>query len=127
VRKGDIILHGYNGCIYAISIACDKCFDCDQPAELTVENEWETKGRMINCDYTCLVVPIRTDDYLDEIVRLSLSKYGAFNKYGKGNMGYLFYINRKLAMIFIRAACKENPYLIAIDYLNELFLEDKND
>lgn len=127
VRKGDIILHGYNGYVQAISVARDACYDCTQPVELTVEELWDTDGRRVDCDYTQISNPIKTSAFTNDIIRLCQVKYSPFDKDGNGNMGYLFEINRELARIFVDASVRKNPYLASIDYISELLTEENND
>ncbi len=127
VRKDDIILHGCNGYVQAISVARDACYDCPQPVELTVEDLWDTDGRRVDCDYTQISNPIKTSDFTEDIIRLCQAKYSPFDKNGNGNMGYLFEINRELAKIFIKESVKQNPYLTSIDYISGLLKEENND
>ena len=127
VRKGDIILHGCDGYVKAISVAKDACYDCEQPVELTTENAWDKNGRRVDCEYIRINNPIKTSQFVDDILRLSNVKYSPFDKNGNGNMGYLFEINRKLARIFIAESVKQNPYLETVDYINEFLLEQDGD
>ena len=127
VRKGDIILHGCNGYVQAISVAKDSCYEGQQPKELVVEDLWDLQGRKVDCDYTYIKNPIKTSDYVSDIVRLSRVKYSPFDKYGSGNMGYLFEINRELARIFVRETIKRNPYLASVDYISTFIAENEDD
>ena len=111
VRPGDIILHGCNGHVQAVSVARAACYDCVQPQELRTEDSWDLEGRRVDCDYIMLSTPIKTSNYIEDIVRLCNTKYSPFNKYGTGNMGYLYEINREMAKIFLSAAVTANPYL----------------
>ncbi|NLN97747.1 MAG: hypothetical protein GX127_05105 [Eubacteriaceae bacterium] len=126
VREGDIILHGYEGRVQAVSIAKGEAYDCDQPEELIEEGESGQKGRRIDSDYTPFQIPIETDDFIDEIISFPVEKYDAFNKRGKGNAGYLFYISCELAKVFIEAAVKANPYLADEDYIQDLLQADED-
>lgn len=126
VRKGDIILHGCDGMLKAISVARDVCFECKQPRELEVEDLWDADGRMVECDYVSIENPIKTATFVNDIIRLCQVKYSPFDKYGNGNMGYLFEINRELAKIFVAETVRKNQYLAAIEYIDELLAEDKN-
>lgn len=123
VQKGDIILHGCNAQVQAVSIARDKCYDCIQPSELRTEELWEQAGRRIDCEYLVLDRSIRTADYVDDILRLCNVKYAPFDKDGNGNMGYLYEINRELARIFLRGIVKANPQLANVDYISKLLME----
>jgi len=126
VRKGDIILHGCNAHVYAISVARGPCYDSQMPPELAVEDMWDREGRRIDCDYIRIESPIKTSHYAEDIVRLSKAKYSPFDKDGNGNMGYLYEINRELARIFVKASVDKNPYLGAVDYIDELLSENEN-
>ena len=127
VRKGDIILHGCNGYIQAISLAKDSCYECLQPKELVVENLWDLKGRKVDCDYTYIENPIKTSDFVSDIIRLRRAKYSPFDRYGSGNMGYLFEINRELARIFVKETLKKNSYLASVDYISDFISEEDDD
>jgi len=111
VRAGDVILHGHNSHIQAVSIARAACYDCVQPKELQTEDAWDLEGRRLDCDYIMLDSPIKTANYIDDILRLCNTKYSPFNKYGTGNQGYLYEIHREMAHIFVAAAAKANPYI----------------
>ena len=123
VKKGDIILHGCKGQIMAISVAKDECFDCKQPKELEREGLWDTDGRMVKCEYNFIRNPINVYDYKDEIIKRCNQEYGPFNKYGEGNMGYLFEIDRDLAKLFIEETVESNKDLRLLDFIKELLVE----
>ncbi len=127
VRPGDIILHGYDGFVQAVSTAIGACYDCNQPTELSAEELWDKEGRRIDCDYTKIKNAIRTSDFVDDIIRLCNVKYAPFDRNGSGNMGYLFEINRDLARIFLRASVSYNPLLGEIDYIQELLTQADHD
>lgn len=127
VRPGDIILHGCNGYVQAVSTAVGECYVCNQPDELRSEDLWDLEGRRVDCDYTPIKFPIKTADFVNDILRLCNVKYAPFNKDGGGNMGYLFELNRELARIFLQASVKSNSYLEDVDYIRELLAEADND
>jgi hypothetical protein len=127
VREGDILLHGNNGYVQAISIAKGPCYDSLQPTELTEKDLWENTGRRVDCDYIYIQRPIKTSNFNDDIIRLCNVKYAPFDKDGNGNMGYLFEINRELARIFIKASTENNPYLLAEEFITEILTENEND
>ncbi len=124
VREGDIILHGCDGYVKAVSVAKGECYEYDQPNELAVEAQWDTEGRRVDCDYTLIKHPIKTADFTNDIIRLNRVKYSPFNKYGGGNMGYLFELNRELARVFLKESVKKNSCLASIDYISELLAEE---
>jgi len=123
VRPGDVIFHGFDGYIQAISTARGECYDCIQPEELRSEDLWEPEGRRVDCEYIQIPHPIKTTLVQDDILRLSNVKYSPFNKYGTGNQGYLFELNKELARIFLRETVKRNPLIGDIDYVQELLTE----
>lgn len=123
VRPGDVILHGYNAHVQAVSIAQSAYYDCVQPQELRTEDSWDMDGRRVDCDYILLDNPIKTADYVGDILRLCNTKYSPFNKYGTGNQGYLFELNREMAKIFLEAAATANPYLKSNRTITELLAE----
>ena len=119
VREGDIILHGCNGYVKAISVARGSCYDCQQPAELAVEELWERDGRRIDCNYVPVANPIKTSDFIPDILRHRNAKYSPFDRDGRGNMGYLCEINKELARTFIKATAARNPHIMAADFIDE--------
>lgn len=124
VRTGDVILHGVNGYVQAISTAKGECYDCIQPIELRQEDAWELDGRKIDCDYAYINMPIKTAAYSDAIIKFSPSKYSPFKSDGSGgNMGYLYDLNYDLAKFFIRESVKRNTYLAELDFIRP-FLSD---
>lgn len=123
VRPGDIIFHGYNAHVQAISVARGECYECAQPVELRTEDLWEQAGRRVDCEYIVLEQPIKTADYRDDILRLCNVKYAPFDKDGNGNMGYLYELNRELAQILLRGIVKINPDVEKVSYVQELLSE----
>ena len=123
VNEGDIILHGCDGYIKAISVAVSNCYDCNRPKEREFENSWNNEGRRVDLDYTILSHPIKTSDFRYDILEYCSVKYSPFDKDGNGNMGYLYELNLELARIFLRAAVQKNPYLTDADYINNLITE----
>lgn len=127
VRPGDIILHGCDGYIQAVSIARGEWYDCYQPEELRTEDMWDLKGRRVDCDYTPINHPVKTATFVDDILRLCNVKYAPFDKDGNGNMGYLYEINRELARVFLRGSAKHDHSLNEVDYVQKLLAEGDND
>ena len=123
VRPGDIILHGYNAHVQAVSIARGECYECNQPEELRTEDLWDQEGRRIDCEYIVFDSPVKTSEFVDDILRLCNVKYAPFDKDGNGNMGYLYELNRELARIFLRAIVARNPSLKHVDYITEFIAE----
>ena len=127
VRKGDIILHGCDAHVKAISVVKDACYNAAQPEELRSEDLWEQNGRRVDCEYILIKNPIKTSQFKEDIVRLCQAKYSPFDKDGNGNMGYLYEINRELAKIFIKASIEKNPYLEAEEFITDIMNEETYD
>lgn len=123
VQAGDIILHGCDCKVMAISVAKDRCYECKQPDELKTEDMWENDGRRVDCDYTRISHPIATSDFSSAIEQYCKAKYSPFNIKNRGRQGYLFDLNRDLAKIFILAAIKGNKYLAEMDYIERFLAE----
>lgn len=123
VHPGDIILHGYNAHVQAVSIARSECYECNQPEELRTENLWDQEGRRVDCEYIIFKSPIRTAEFVDDILRLCNVKYAPFDKDGNGNMGYLYEIHRELAKIFLHAGVARNHELKDVDFISEFLAE----
>lgn len=123
VRPGDILLHSCNGYLQAVSTAQGECYDYTQPPELRVENQWDLTGRRVDCDYITIKRPVKTANFISDILRLCNVKYAPFNKSGNGNVGYLYEIDRELARIFLNAAVKQNDELNDVAYIRALLEE----
>lgn len=124
VLPGDIILHGCVGYVQAVSIAKGKCYECSHPKDHNSDGLWEQDGRRVDCEYITIKRPIKTSSYVDDIVRLCNVKYAPFDKYGNGNMGYLYELNQELARIFLRSSAKYNDYLNEVDYIHEFIVSE---
>ena len=126
VKKGDIILHGCNARVVAASIAVSDCYECDRPKERTFEDSWNNEGRRVDLKYYVFQNPIKTSDYIPEILEYCRVKYSPFDRDGNGNMGYLYELNRELAKVFLRAAVKVNPGIGEVDFVRGLLEETGN-
>ena len=123
VKKGDIILHGCDARVVAVSTAVSDCYDCDRPKERTFEDSWNNEGRRVDLDYRVFKTPIKTSDFLEEILEYCRVKYSPFDRDGNGNMGYLYELNRELARIFLKTAARWNPYIMDEEYIQKLLAE----
>jgi hypothetical protein len=120
VREGDIILHGSNGLIKAVSFAKGSCYDEIIPKELEDGSTWESEGRRVDCEYSLIPNPIKTSDFKGDIIKYCNVKYAPFDKDGNGNMGYLFEIDYRLVNTFIKETIELNPSLKDLDYLKNI-------
>ena len=105
IKPGDIIFHGLEQCISAISVAKSTCFK-------SVNHEG-VEVRQVDCLPIILKNTIATKQYLKVIVdTCTKSKYQPFDKNGNGRQGYLFDLNDELAGVFARAIVKKNSNII---------------
>ena len=86
IRKGDIILHGCDAHIKAISVARDICYSAAQPEKLQSEDLWEQNGRRVDCEYILINNPVKTSQFREDIVRLCQAKYFPLDKDGNENI-----------------------------------------
>lgn len=123
VRENDIIFHGCDGFICAVSQAKGKCYECIQPEELRTEKLWDLEGRKVECNYIYIKNPLKTSMLKDEIIQFCSVKYAPFDKHGNGNMGYLYELSKKLAHIFMNILVNDNQYLLKYEWIQK-FLEE---
>ncbi len=115
ISKGDIILHSVKGKVQAISEARGAYY-----AHMRTEDLWDEHGRKVDCAYTFIENPIKTADFVDEIIALGKGLHQPFNKNGGRNMGYLFALDRELSRVFVAESVKKNPGLAFVPYVAEL-------
>ena len=124
VRPGDVIFHGCDGSIRAISTAHKAC-PYPQPEEIRFSETWDNEGLRVDCDYILIDKPVKTALLRNDILRLcSGIKYAPFDRDGNGNLGYLYELNRELACIFLKEIIKENPLIGDLDYVREILAEE---
>ena len=109
VKAGDIILHGSNGCIQAVSTARGECYEHEMQGD---------NGRRIDCDYAVIENPVKTSEFVEEILNICTMKHAPFNKRGCANSGYLYEMPRELAKLFLK-----NAGLQEVDYVAALLAE----
>lgn len=119
VEVGDIILHGVDTMISAISIAKSNAYSSIRPSGYG-DDQWISEGRKIDLDYIILKRPLPTKDFIDEIKMFRNQKYSPFNVKGTGNMGYLFSINPQLVKVFVEWIVKYNPNVKNIEGISDL-------
>lgn len=123
VRDGDVIFHGHDAQIWALSVASTSAFPAMHPDDLFPGEIQNTKGHKVNCVYTLIQNPVKTEDFRDEIIPYSNEIYAPFDRNGDGNTAYFYYLNRNLAMIFLQGLLEENPDLKELDYVRDLLTE----
>ena len=115
VRAGDVIFHGCDAKILALSIAKTKCYESAQPEEKEVHR--------IDCDYTLLQNPVKTAAFREDILKYSPAEHSPFDKNGNGNTYHFYDLNRKLAKVFLNGMLHDNAYLCDLDFVKELIEE----
>ncbi len=115
IRKGDVILHGSDGFILAISEAQGPWYDFSYKDG--------RPGRKVDCSYHLLTVPLVTAKYKKEIIKYCPNyEYQPFNKNGTGNQGYLFDICKEIAKLFISEIVMSNTMLGAVSFIKDILL-----
>ncbi len=119
VREGDIIIHGDDGYVKAVSRAKGSWYPFDNPYDI-FDNPIYNEGRRVDLEVTLIGNPILTADYRDEIIQYCNVMYAPFDKRGNGNRGYLYDLDPKLASVFLRATAKNNKEIAELDYIQWL-------
>jgi len=124
IRKGDLVFHGWNGQINAVSIALSPFEEGNRPNTFNTVNQWDKYGRAVKLDYQApcpLTNPVPTKTYKQEIMRICRNmKYSPFDKDGNGNMGYLYELPKELAKIFAQGVIAANPSLAQVPQIHDL-------
>lgn len=87
VKKGDVIIHSYQGKIVAIGIAESNCYSADRPN--SAFDEWDIDGWKVDIIYYPLENPIKTSDYIEKLYELQPSKNGPYTCSLRGKQQYL--------------------------------------
>lgn len=113
LRAGDVILHCVGGVILAVSVV--------KGVSYQATNHLGQKCRRVDCDYHIFKNSLNLDNYRSEIIHYCANRqYQPFNKNGTGNQGYLFDINKDLAVLFLRDIVNKNSHLSDISFIKEL-------
>lgn len=124
VKEDDIIFHCSDGYIQALSRVKAACEDSARPDHTTGDwTNWEKDGRKVDCEYHVLKYPLKYGAHKEKILEYCNVKYAPFDKYGNGNMGYLYNLNQRLAAYFIQEIAKKNPEIVDLDYLKFIFMK----
>ena len=124
VREGDIIIHGADGMIKAISRVKGPYTESINPFKDWDKDTSSDEGRKVECDYTILKRPIATADFREDIIKYCQVKYAPFDKNGNGNSGYFFDLDVNLASIFAKAVVEKNPEVAEMKNLQWLLQMD---
>lgn len=120
VCEGDVIFHGHDAQIWALSIASTSAYPAMHPDDLFPGEKQDMKGHRVNCAYTLIQNPVKTEEFREEIIPYSNEIYAPFDKNGDGNTAYFYYLNRNLAMIFLQGLLEENSDLKELDFVRDL-------
>ena len=116
VKKGDVILHGVDGLVLAISEAEGLCYNFFYKDG--------RQGRKVDCKYQLLTTPLVTAKYKKEIIDFCPNyEYQPFNKNGTGNQGYLFDKCREIAKLFISDIVAHNPDIESLLAVKEILFK----
>ncbi len=116
VKKGDFILHNFNGRIMAISVAQEDCYDANQPTELSDADTtviWADEGYRIDTTYYDFDEPVKTTNY-KEWLKDHYDPNSAFTTNGTGKQQYMCHIADDQAIFLLNKAIelqKDNEVL----------------
>lgn len=123
VRKGDVIFHGHDAKIWALSKARSSAYPALHPDDLFPEEKQDAEGHKVDCEYFLIQNPVKTEEFREEIISYSNEIYAPFDKNGDGNTAYFYSLNRNLALIFLQGLMKKNSDLEKLDYVRDLLTE----
>ena len=120
VRKGDFILHGYDGMIVAISIAQNDYYECNQPQELASANttvKWDDNGYKVDTYYIEFDEPVNLSDYREWLIK-NRNDDSAFNSLGYGKQQYLCHLADNHAVYLLNKAISLQKSTELLKHLN---------
>ena len=104
IKKGDFILHNFNGSLMAISIAETDCFDASKPSEKYSKGmPWDNEGYRVNTIYKELETPVKVTNHKDWL-KNNYKKNSAFTVEGTGKQQYMSAIDYEHAIFLINEA-----------------------
>lgn len=106
VKKGDFILHNFNGKVVAISVAKDDYYESNQPYELAVAEktlEWNDEGYRVDTEYYDFEIPLYTANYR-EWLESHYIEGSAFTRVGRGKQQYLCHLADEHAVFLLEKA-----------------------
>lgn len=106
VKKGDFILHNFNGKVVAISVAKADYYEASQPYELSVAEkslEWNDEGYRVDTEYYDFEVPLYTTKYR-EWLESHYIEGSAFTRVGRGKQQYLCHLADEHAVFLLEKA-----------------------
>lgn len=120
---GDYIIHCAQGKIRAISKV--KAAPMISTTDYDGHAEWDREGYYVVTEYFLLDQPVEVKSKMEKILDLQPSKYGPFNKSGRGNEGYLFECGRTLFDYLAEHAIQKQTNLLVQQRLRS-FCNDMN-
>lgn len=123
VREGDVIFHGHEAQIWALSVASGKASTTLHPADLFPEEKQDSKGNKVKCEYYLLQNPVKTEKFRENILQDSNELYAPFDKNGDGNTAYFYDLHRDLALVFLQGLIEDNSDVKDLEFVGELLSE----
>ena len=114
----DILLHCQGQSLVAISRVSKEAYESD-----TDSRGDNIKSLKVDYDANLLDNPVDLRLFREDIKNYDEEnepKLSPFNKYGLGNQGYIYPIDRDLAQAFVVEAVKNNQGLLEVSYIKEL-------
>lgn len=112
LKINNVVLHCKGKFIYAIS----KVISTAYKTQINSKKE----GFKVDCDYIILTNQLDLSNYREQIIEYNQEYMSPFNKYGKGNQGYLYPLDYDLAQFFIKEIIKINPSLTKYEYIKTI-------
>ena len=124
LKKGDIVIHCYKQHIVAVSEVTKECRVEKRPAAHYLANDLkDASGWMVDVKCRRLRRAINVSNYKDKIIHFQGDAKGKgypFNCNGTGNQGYLFNLDRELALFFIKEIIYKNSSIAELDYIQDV-------
>lgn len=104
IKKGDFILHNFNGRLMAISIAQTDCFKDEKPSDkYSKGTPWDVDGYRVNTVYKELETPVKVTDHKNWL-KNNYKENSAFTVDGTGKQQYMSAIDNEHAIYLLNEA-----------------------
>lgn len=100
VNKGDLIFCNNGGKIMSIGVPKGVAFQEKEPEDF--KNRWTRMGRKIELEYYDLKIPFDFHLYRDFILKNNSQRESPFDVSGNAKQGYLFPLDQKIALFFLK-------------------------
>lgn len=125
IKKGDFILHNFDGKMMAISIAQTNCFEAKKPSyKRNKGTAWNDEGYRVDTDYYELEEPVEiTKSQHKSWLASNHKSDSAFTIKGTGKQQYMCSIDTNHAIYLLKAAIESNQNTSTIQILKDTLVE----